>query len=153
MFPLSQGVIRMTHEEIKDCLDSFDSGELSAPERGIVQSHLSVCAECRYELTLWTQLKGCRRPPDGGQSERVVCRVMNTLRAREVHRRRLSTWGMVVVASGGIALFLFLHLPREAVRLDELLLSSETGNSRVSWLLQPEKPKMDDLAEIVWEGV
>jgi anti-sigma factor RsiW len=148
----------MKHEEIQNLLDSYYSKELGVAETLEVTTHLRDCLECQDELEVWRRLSESRPRPHPVQTERVVLRVMNTLRLEAA--RSGWKWGgwrpswSIALAAGSLAAAVFLlQFPREKVRLDDLLFSSEAGKPAVRWILDPEKPKMDELVGILWEGV
>lgn len=79
----------MDHVAIQELLTAFHDGELDAPQRAKVSTHLISCRECSLILEDWSRLGKVffRAPtaPSRAQTELAVKKVMDRIESEETH--------------------------------------------------------------------
>ncbi len=103
---------------VRDLLSAYVDGELSPPERGMVEAHLAACEECSAEIEEFAALDGALRAlplgePDG-YFDTFTQRVRERVRAERVPvaRRRLPAWTWAAAAALLLAVLTPLSLRR-----------------------------------------
>lgn len=107
----------MNHSEIKNQLDAYLDGELSAPAAGEIRQHLQVCSDCRLQQEDWLKIKNAfLNPSVRPGSESFVFKVMEEIRAerRPFSLLELVRWTVPTFAVMAAALVLITGVPFES---------------------------------------
>ena len=150
---------KMEHSAIKEQLFAFYDGELGPAIRQDVESHLSICQECRELYQNWAKTAKVLFPvPKPQHSEFFVHQVMERIYGIEAPQKQLKVrFGLFprplvwLVPAFGLAVALLSVMPPlpQEVPMDLLLQST---SSRSSWAFSNHTPTADETLQLVMEG-
>ena len=151
----------MDHNAIKDQLFALYDGELDAPVKKEVESHLAGCMECRELYQNWAKTaKVVFKTAKPEASEFFVHRVMERVHALETSRpgfdwKQKVSWNIslpwLVPVVGLAAMLLLAPVSSLPYLSTETLLTGGAVDTASQWMFSKEPLKSDEVLGFVME--